>query len=228
MLARCRAVRRPAPTARPERRLQPRVRTAAAPAARHGAPRRRLPTRRHRHPRRCGTGCAPRRSTSRGTPAALARSRRGEFGTGRRRADRSARPGGQRADRSAAHRASADGRGASPQASAARRPKPTTLASSGCRARRSRRTRCVPATERIWDFYFELFGQRQSAFGEWLLALRPDRARLLPARVHRHRRVPKSIPAPPPFSTCAPGSPRRRSGAASRSAGSGGSSTRSR
>src|SRR5687768_1560012 len=28
----------------------------------------------------------------------------------------------------------------------------------------------VRAVERVWDFYFELFGQRQSRFGDWLLS----------------------------------------------------------
>ena len=28
----------------------------------------------------------------------------------------------------------------------------------------------VRAIERIWDFYFELFGQRQSMFADWLLS----------------------------------------------------------
>ena len=28
----------------------------------------------------------------------------------------------------------------------------------------------VRAAERIWDFYFELFGQRQSGAGEWLVS----------------------------------------------------------
>ena len=28
----------------------------------------------------------------------------------------------------------------------------------------------VQAIERIWDFYFELFGQRQSPYGDWLLS----------------------------------------------------------
>src|SRR6266478_325906 len=29
--------------------------------------------------------------------------------------------------------------------------------------------RWVQGIEKIWDFYFELFGQRQSKYGEWLL-----------------------------------------------------------
>lgn len=57
----------------------------------------------------------------------------------------------------------------------------------------------VRAIERIWDFYFELFGQRQSVFAEWLLAC--DRIALDCYQVSYMRcGVAKSIPAPPPFS----------------------------
>jgi hypothetical protein len=57
----------------------------------------------------------------------------------------------------------------------------------------------VRAIERIWDFYFELFGQRQSIFAEWLLAC--DRIALDCYQVAYMRcGVAKSIPAPPPFS----------------------------
>ena len=86
----------------------------------------------------------------------------------------------------------------------------------------------VQAIERVWDFYFELFGQRQSQFGDWLLGcdrialdcyqaayiglrhgpLDPGPAAVL---VHAHRVLARHVP------------PR-----ASRCAGSGGSSTRSR
>jgi hypothetical protein len=56
----------------------------------------------------------------------------------------------------------------------------------------------VMAVERIWDFYFELFGQRQSRFGEWLLAC--DRIAL---DCYQHAylglAVARSIPSPPPF-----------------------------
>jgi hypothetical protein len=57
----------------------------------------------------------------------------------------------------------------------------------------------VRAIERIWDFYFELFGQRQSMFAEWLLAC--DRIALDCYQVaYMGCGVAKSIPAPPPFS----------------------------
>jgi hypothetical protein len=56
----------------------------------------------------------------------------------------------------------------------------------------------VRATERVWDFYFELFGQRQSAFGEWLVAC--DRISLdCYQHVFMHLGSARSIPAPPPF-----------------------------
>ena len=56
----------------------------------------------------------------------------------------------------------------------------------------------VRATERVWDFYFELFGQRQSAFGEWLFAC--DRIALdCYQHVFMHLGTARSIPAPPPF-----------------------------
>jgi hypothetical protein len=57
----------------------------------------------------------------------------------------------------------------------------------------------VQAIERIWDFYFELFGQRQSQFGSWLLAC--DRIALdCYQAAYMGVAVPKSIPAPPAFS----------------------------
>lgn len=56
----------------------------------------------------------------------------------------------------------------------------------------------VRATERVWDFYFELFGQRQSAFGDWLDAC--DRITLdCYQHVFMHLGNERSIPAPPPF-----------------------------
>ncbi|WP_432875808.1 N-acetylmuramoyl-L-alanine amidase [Kribbella sp. CA-245084] len=56
----------------------------------------------------------------------------------------------------------------------------------------------VRATERVWDFYFELFGQRQGAFGEWLDAC--DRITLdCYQHVFMHLGNDRSIPAPPPF-----------------------------
>jgi hypothetical protein len=56
----------------------------------------------------------------------------------------------------------------------------------------------VRALEKVWDFYFELFGQRQGAYGEWLVAC--DRiAQDCYQHVYMHLGSPRSIPAPPPF-----------------------------
>jgi hypothetical protein len=56
----------------------------------------------------------------------------------------------------------------------------------------------VRATERVWDFYFELFGQRQGAYGEWLFSC--DRIALDCYRhVFMHIGSSRSIPSPPPF-----------------------------
>jgi hypothetical protein len=56
----------------------------------------------------------------------------------------------------------------------------------------------VRSIERIWDFYFELFGQRQSQFGNWLLGC--DRIALdCYQGVYMGLGTARSIPAPPPF-----------------------------
>lgn len=57
----------------------------------------------------------------------------------------------------------------------------------------------VRATERVWDFYWELFGQRQqSPYGEWLFSC--DRIALdCYQHVYMHLGSVRSIPAPPPF-----------------------------
>jgi len=57
----------------------------------------------------------------------------------------------------------------------------------------------VRAIERIWDFYLELFGQRQSRYANWLLSC--DRIALDCYRAaYLGLGVARSIPAPPPFS----------------------------
>src|SRR5215510_5457912 len=57
----------------------------------------------------------------------------------------------------------------------------------------------VRRIERVWDFYFELFGQRQSQFADWLVSC--DRIALdCYQYVYLGLGVAKSIPAPPPFS----------------------------
>lgn len=56
----------------------------------------------------------------------------------------------------------------------------------------------VRATERVWDFYFELFGQRQSPFGPWLYAC--DRIALdCYQHIYMHLGRARSIPSPAPF-----------------------------
>jgi hypothetical protein len=56
----------------------------------------------------------------------------------------------------------------------------------------------VQAIERIWDFYFELFGQRQSVYADWLLSC--DRiARDCYRSVYAGLGTARSVPAPPPF-----------------------------
>jgi hypothetical protein len=56
----------------------------------------------------------------------------------------------------------------------------------------------VRRIEKIWDFYFELFGQRQSRFGTWLLST--DRIALDCYQVtYLGIGKVKSVPAPPPF-----------------------------
>jgi hypothetical protein len=57
----------------------------------------------------------------------------------------------------------------------------------------------VRTIEKIWDFYFELFGQRQTRYAKWLLSC--DRIALDCYRAaYLGVGVAKSIPAPPPFS----------------------------
>lgn len=52
--------------------------------------------------------------------------------------------------------------------------------------------------ERVWDFYFELFGQRQTRFGEWLLGA--DRVALdCYQAIYTGLETPRSVPTPPPF-----------------------------
>jgi hypothetical protein len=57
----------------------------------------------------------------------------------------------------------------------------------------------VQAIEKVWDFYFELFGQRQARFADWLLSC--DRIALdCYQYAYLGIGVAKSIPAPPAFS----------------------------
>jgi hypothetical protein len=62
----------------------------------------------------------------------------------------------------------------------------------------------VRAIEKIWDFYFELFGQRQTRYSKWLLSC--DRIGLDCYRAsYLGLAVAKTIPAPPPFAYMATG-----------------------
>jgi hypothetical protein len=64
--------------------------------------------------------------------------------------------------------------------------------------RKERAHHLVEAIERIWDFYFELFGQRQGQYTDWLLSC--DRIALDCYRVaYTGIGTARSIPAPPPF-----------------------------
>jgi len=57
----------------------------------------------------------------------------------------------------------------------------------------------VQAIEKVWDFYFELFGQRQTRFADWLLSC--DRIALDCYQYsYLGIGVAKTVPAPPPFS----------------------------
>lgn len=56
----------------------------------------------------------------------------------------------------------------------------------------------VQAIEKVWDFYFELFGQRQTRFADWLLSC--DRIALdCYQYTYLGLGLAKSVPAPPPF-----------------------------
>ncbi len=75
---------------------------------------------------------------------------------------------------------------------------PTTAVLQAVVGRKEAAHRKVQAIEQIWDFYFELFGQRQSRFGDWLLSC--DRIAL---DCYQYTFMglgkAKSIPSPPPF-----------------------------
>lgn len=65
--------------------------------------------------------------------------------------------------------------------------------------RKERAHDAVRAVERVWDFYFELFGQRQTRYAPWLLSC--DRIALdCYQYIYLGLGVAKSIPTPPPFS----------------------------
>jgi hypothetical protein len=65
--------------------------------------------------------------------------------------------------------------------------------------RKERAHTWVRAVEQVWDFYFELFGQRQSRVGDWLLSC--DRIALdCYQTAFVNLGTARSIPAPAPFS----------------------------
>ena len=58
--------------------------------------------------------------------------------------------------------------------------------------------RWVQGIEKIWDFYFELFGQRQGQYGDWLLSC--DRIAMdCYQAAYTGIGTARSIPSPPPF-----------------------------
>jgi hypothetical protein len=70
--------------------------------------------------------------------------------------------------------------------------------------RKARAHHWVRGIEKIWNFYFELFGQRQTRYAKWLLSC--DRIGLDCYRAaYLGLGTARSIPAPPPFSYMATG-----------------------
>jgi hypothetical protein len=77
---------------------------------------------------------------------------------------------------------------------------PTTAHLQALLRSKERAHRWVQAVERVWDFYFELFGQRLSQpYADWLLSC--DRIALDCYQVaYLGVKAERSVPAPPPFS----------------------------
>src|SRR5580692_6056214 len=64
--------------------------------------------------------------------------------------------------------------------------------------RKDKAHRWVQGIEKIWDFYFELFGQRQGKYGDWLLSC--DRIAMdCYQAAYTGIGVARSVPSPPPF-----------------------------
>src|SRR3984885_189110 len=81
---------------------------------------------------------------------------------------------------------------------------PTTQRLQQLMIRKAHAHHWVRGIEKIWDFYFELFGQRQTRYAKWLLSC--DRIALDCYRVcYTNLGVARPIPAPPPFSYMATG-----------------------
>jgi hypothetical protein len=65
-------------------------------------------------------------------------------------------------------------------------------------SRKDKAHRWVQGIEKIWDFYFELFGQRQGKYGDWLLSC--DRIAMdCYQAAYTGLGVARSVPAPSPF-----------------------------
>jgi hypothetical protein len=65
-------------------------------------------------------------------------------------------------------------------------------------SRKDKAHRWVQGIEKIWDFYFELFGQRQGKYGDWLLSC--DRIAMdCYQAAYMGLGKARSVPAPPPF-----------------------------
>jgi len=75
---------------------------------------------------------------------------------------------------------------------------PSSPLLSAAMARKDDAHRWVQGIEKIWDFYFELFGQRQSIYADWLLSC--DRIALdCYQAAYTGLGTARTIPAPPPF-----------------------------
>src|SRR6266849_3861268 len=85
------------------------------------------------------------------------------------------------------------------QAAKAAIEEPSTLRMQELMNRKSKAHNWVQGIERIWDFYLELFGQRQSKYANWLLSC--DRIAMDCYQVgYMGLGKARSIPYPPPFS----------------------------
>jgi hypothetical protein len=81
-------------------------------------------------------------------------------------------------------------------ATASEKPTPSTL--QRVVTRKDNAHRWVQGIEKIWDFYFELFGQRQGQYGDWLLSC--DRIAMdCYQAAYTGLGAARSVPSPPPF-----------------------------
>jgi hypothetical protein len=90
------------------------------------------------------------------------------------------------------------------KAGAATIQEPSTARLQDLMRKKERAHQWVRGIEKIWDFYFELFGQRQTRYAKWLLSC--DRIGLDCYRAYYLGiGVARPIPSPPPFSYMATG-----------------------